>query len=134
MSLPKEDVQAPTPSLHLYQSSTHDPIILFTYPDSSVISIFNVIHLQPRKPLAFPLDQMDLVESTQRMRVTGRQDPEVYPEISMWTLQTGTNNVPQHESSENLMACAMGKDGTAIIGAGNKGTLWIWKTRHRQTT
>lgn len=111
------------PVLNIYQSSSHDPIVLFTYPHS--ISMFNLIHLQPRMPPLFPFDQMDLVESTQRMHVTGGPSTEINPETSMWTIPTVANDAQQQ--SDTLMACAMGRGGTLIIGVGAKGSLWVWK-------
>ncbi|GLB36097.1 putative WD domain, G-beta repeat [Lyophyllum shimeji] len=128
VSFPKVPTQFDVPMLHVYQSPSHDPIVLFTYPKSNVIRMFNVIHMQPRKPPPFPLEP-GLVEQTQL-----RSDDEspllpprdIPPEIATWEITTGTKASADLES---LTACAMGMDGTTIIGVGVKGSMWIWKAR-----
>lgn len=130
LSFPTVPTQFITPILHVYQSPNHDPIVLFTYPNSTIITIFNVIHLEPRKPPPFPLDEAGLVESAQRMHLVDQvandiQDRGMPTEISGWEIRTAETN---HES-EKLMACAMGRDGEMIIGVGVKGSIWVWSVK-----
>ncbi|RDB28613.1 Polycomb group protein FIE1 [Hypsizygus marmoreus] len=132
LSFPSVPTQYITPMLHVYQSSSHDPVVLFTYPKSTSITMFNVIHLQPRKPPPFPLDEASLVENTERMHLidVAGKDPRVEdlpPEVSGWELRTTSN--PESDDSERLMDCAMGMNGDMIMGVGAKGTVWIWTRR-----
>ncbi|KAF9457454.1 WD40-repeat-containing domain protein [Collybia nuda] len=138
LPLPRENVQTLSTILHLYQSPTHDPIVLITRPGSSSILVYNVVHLQPRKPPPFLVDQVDLVESTQNIHLSGGLGPGVHLETMPWTLQAGMDDSSQHKPSDCLMRCAMGKGGTTIVGASTEGTLQIWKIKrqgnHSSTT
>ncbi|KAG6898047.1 hypothetical protein C0992_006525 [Termitomyces sp. T32_za158] len=120
--------QFETPALHLYQSPSHDPVVSFTYPRFNSIKMFNVIHLQPRKPPAFPFDVLSM-ESGEHLNEDGergtRSQTDVPPPISGWEIPPVTMT-----SGEEVLACAMGNEGTTLIGVGSKdgrGAIWIWK-------
>ena len=135
ISFPESATQHITPNLHVYQSPTHDPIVLFTHPNSTSVSIFNVIHLQPRKPPSFPLDsdKGDLAETTERMHLHSRRGSiEVVPLISSWEIRTvcsGNTSVQTDSLPDTLMACSMGMDGQTIVAVGVRGSVWIWNER-----
>ncbi|KAF8078681.1 WD40-repeat-containing domain protein [Lyophyllum atratum] len=130
-SFPKVSTQFDVSTLQVYQSPSHDPVVLFTCPKSNIIRMFNVIHLQPRKPLPFPLDagQIHLGDGSEAANISRRDIP---PEIATWELTTEAETSIE---PAKLMACAMGMNGTTIIGLGikesqvMKGAIWIWKAR-----
>jgi len=136
-SFPETATQYVTPNLHVYQSPTHDPIVLFAYPNSTLISMLNVIHLRPRKPPPFPLyaEGEHLAETTERVHLGdqgGSATIEVSPLISRWELRTVTSsNTPLQTDglAETLMACAMGMGGQVIAAVGTRGSVWIWHER-----
>ncbi|KAG6814078.1 hypothetical protein H0H92_003125 [Tricholoma furcatifolium] len=128
VSLPAASNQLEASHLHLFHSSNHDPIVSFTYPKLNQIKLFNIIHLQPRKPPPFPFNESSMVKgehlddfgekaiSSQKMLPT---------EALGWELPTADG-----VAKEELIACAMGNDGTTVVGVGSnegKGALWIWK-------
>jgi polycomb protein EED len=135
-SFPETTTQYVTPNLHVYHSPAHDPVVLFTYPNSTLISVLNVIHLQPRKPPSFPLDSEGehLAETTERMHLGDQRGSiEVSPLISKWEIKTvssGNTSVQTDDLPETLMASAMGMGGQIIVAVGVRGTVWIWNERH----
>ncbi|KAF5385221.1 hypothetical protein D9615_001474 [Tricholomella constricta] len=130
VSFPEVQTQFEVPMLHVFQSPSHDPFVLFTYPKSNVIKMFNVIHLQPRKPPPFPFDEanLDLVESAERMHLGG-PSRNIPPEIEGREINMASSTAEADGESDRLMACAMGMNGTTIVGVGVKGTIWIWKAQ-----
>lgn len=129
-SFPDTNTQYVTPNLHVYQTPIHDPVVLFTYPNSTLISMFNVIHLQPRKPPPFPLESEGdhLAETTQKMYLG---DQRALVDIFRWEIKTVSSNVSAltDESPEMLMTCAMGNGGQTIVAVGVRGSIWIWNER-----
>lgn len=133
-SFPETATQYVTPSIHVYQSPTHDPVVLFVYPDSALISVLNVIHLQPRKPPPFPFDAEGehLVETTEQMHLDDRRGSvQGSSFISRWEINVSSDNasVQTDDSPEMLMACAMGMGGQILVAVGARGTVWIWNER-----
>ncbi|KAF9535413.1 hypothetical protein CPB83DRAFT_753678 [Crepidotus variabilis] len=55
-AFPSVETQYITPKLSVFKSPTHDPIILFTYPNSTSFDMINVCHLSPKRVPPFPLD------------------------------------------------------------------------------
>jgi len=66
---------------------------------------------------------MQLCDNDETAPVSQRAIP---PEIDTWEITTAAM---ASVDSGMLMACAMGMNGTTIIGVGVKGTMWIWKAR-----
>ncbi|KAH0590803.1 hypothetical protein H2248_000926 [Termitomyces sp. 'cryptogamus'] len=128
ISFPSAQTQFDTPALHLYQSPTHDPVVSFTYPKFNSIKLFNVIHLHPRKPPPFPFDVLNM-EIGEHLNENGergiRSQTDIPPEVSGWEISPVAGTV-----GEEILACAMGMEGTTLIGVGSKegkGIIWIWK-------
>jgi polycomb protein EED len=132
-----------SPSLHVYQSPYHDPLLLFITLDPKTLCMLNVTHLSPRKPLPFPRDEGVVVEMTRRMRLdddddddddgndNGRSDRQnnnhAPPRIGGWTIGIGGNGQARSsDENDKLEACAMGLEGRIIVGVGSRGTVWLW--------
>ena len=141
-SFPEVASQYVTQNLRIYQSPNHDPVVLFTSPNSAIISLFNVIYLQPRKPPSFPYDDErdGLAETARQLRLDdprGSSRVELSPTIFRWEMRTVPADIssqPQHTSDEheNLLACAMGMGGRTVLAVGVKGSIWVWnKTSER---
>jgi len=124
--------------LHIYHSVTHDPIVLFPVADG--IRMLNVKHFSPRfssEPPPFPLDENDMVESMKRARLNDDDEernsrivvsPPAPPVPVEWVIKPGSGNVVSTIGhSEDITVCSMGIEGGIIVGAGAKGTVWIWK-------
>jgi len=120
-----------TSNLHVYHSLTHDPIVIFPFADR--IRMVNVKHLSPRfssGPPPFPLDEDDMVESMKRARLNDEDDEDDNVTVvnlpvplvpAEWEIKAGM------ELSEDIVICTMGIGGSVIVGAGAKGTVWMWK-------
>ena len=125
-----------TSNLHVYHSLTHDPIVLFPFAKS--IRMINVKHFSPRFLSGhppFPLDEDDMVESMKKARLNDEDDDDVSPTIHCppvpllpveWEIEVGANSADAI-GSEGISVCTMGVGGGVIVGAGAKGSVWIWK-------
>ena len=88
------------------------------------------------------VDGTDLAEAAERMNISGsnagegneeeirplsgvknRRPEFVPPPIESWEIALER----PEDSEENLMDCAMGCDGEAIVGVGSKGSVWVWR-------
>jgi polycomb protein EED len=126
-----------TNNLHVYHSLTHDPIMLFPFADG--VRMLNVKHFSPRfssvRP-PFPLDEDEMVESMKKARLNDDDEEE---ENSPKIVSPSAPPVPVeweitiHDvkgvtgRSEDVLICSMGVEGDVIVGAGTKGSVWIWK-------
>jgi len=135
----------------LFQSSSHDPLILSVFPNSQTFCITNASHLPPRKPPPFPLDEPQsnyeddetgqLADTAEHMHL-GPQDytrdeeleknakaSEVVPEEAKLPLlkgwQVDTEN--GEDAASKLITCAMGLGGRVIVGVGTNKSLWVWR-------
>ena len=128
-----------TSNLHVYHSLTHDPIVLFPFADG--VCMVNLKHFAPRfssGPPPFPLDEDDMVESMKRARLNDDDDddddslsvasPPAPPVPVEWEIRVGRSSLEGATGgSEDIIVCAMGVGGGIIVGAGAKGSVWIWK-------
>lgn len=128
-----------TSTLHVYHSLTHDPIVLFPFADG--VRMLNVKHFTPRfssGPPPFPLDEDDMVESMKRTRLNDDEDDEddsltlvssPAPLVPMeWEIKVDKDNMKDVIArSEDITVCMMGIGGGIIVGAGAKGSVWMWK-------
>lgn len=126
-----------TRNLYVYQSPTHDPIVLI--PSADGISILNLTHLSPRyssRPPPFPLDEEDMISSMQKTTLNDEEDDEEettdikppWPNVpEQWKLKV-SNTIGGHDfgKSEAMTICAMGVGGGLIVGAGVEGSVWMW--------
>ncbi|TFK41221.1 WD40-repeat-containing domain protein [Crucibulum laeve] len=147
-AFPEARDQYTTARLQVYQSPTHDPMILCTLPNASSFFIMNAAHLPPPKATPFPLDEPvftaglesihlddDDTDSTRaaelkeenerraRMRRLELRPPEL--KAMGWEVPIG---VPPEvvDNGAGLHCCAMGMEGSVIVGVGSKGTIWVW--------
>ena len=101
-----------------------------------------VAKLKKKPPIQDDADGTDLAEAAERMNISGtnagegsedgeratqlisglknRRPEFVPPPIESW-------GIALEDSEENLMNCAMGCDGEAIVGVGSKGSVWVWR-------
>jgi hypothetical protein len=130
-----------TSNLHVFHSLTHDPIVLFPFADG--VRMLNVKHFSPRfssAPPPFPLDEDEMVESMKRTRLNDDDDDEdedddlttASPPAPLapveWEIKIDRGNVESAIGrSEHIRVCMMGMRGGIIVGAGEKGSVWIWK-------
>jgi hypothetical protein len=102
--------------------------------------MINVKHFSPRfssgRP-PFPLDEDEMVESMKKARLNDDDYDDNSPTIVSppvpllpveWEINTGkTNSAGAIAHSEDITVCAMGVGGGVIVGAGAKGSVWLWK-------
>jgi hypothetical protein len=123
-SFPEVPSQFITPTIYLHQlRGLHDPVILFTHPDSPTITLFNLVNMQPRQRPPFP-DDAHLLKDRFDKHI--RRDPP--DQITGWEI-TIPASATDYETGSNLMACAMDKSGKTIVGVGHRGSVWVWETR-----
>ena len=138
--------------MSLFQSSTHDPLILSVFPNSQSFCITNASHLPPRKPPPFPLDNVQLSyegDETGQLADTAEHmhlDPQHYtrddkpernpkasdvvpegvklPLLKGWQIDTTENG---EDTANKLITCALGLGGRVIVGVGTNKSLWVWR-------
>lgn len=116
------------------------------------IRIINITHFLPREPPPFPLDE-EVIELTKRMRLSGSavedddtqagsttddgtrasQDPRLLSLIDSvkgWDVSTGVASNKFRELPA-ITVCEIAFGGGAVLGAGDKGTLFIWRLASR---
>ena len=102
--------------------------------------MLNVKHFSPRfssAPPPFPLDEDEMVESMKRTRLNDEDEDEdddlttaSPPALAPveWEIKFDRGNVESAIGrSEHINVCMMGMRGGIIVGAGEKGSVWIWK-------
>jgi hypothetical protein len=101
--------------------------------------MLNVKNFSPRfssGPPPFPLDEDDMVESMKKARLNDDDDEDDNPTISPaaplvpveWEIKIGKGNVEGVVGRlDDIVVCAMDLGGGVIVGAGAKGSVWMWK-------
>lgn len=143
-----------TTNVRVYQSPTHDPILLV--PMGRIIRIFNISQFEHRDPPPFPYDEKDFINSTKKMKLadtTNNQEPStttenvedmepeedptpIYPppippralfqDRGSWEI--GTEKARSRiDTLADVEHCEVTCGGSVIIGVGKKGTLFVWK-------
>ncbi|EGO26397.1 hypothetical protein SERLADRAFT_463426 [Serpula lacrymans var. lacrymans S7.9] len=127
-SLPQE-----TRDLRVYRMPTRDPLVIISLPSS--IRLVNVIHLPKRKVQPFPLDKDVLAEATARQLDDGEEDEVVSvmgaqnskpAMVEGWEIRVPNFTL---ESPQQVQHSIMGLNGSLLVAAGSKGTVWFWQTK-----
>jgi len=109
----------PSPQLKVYQSPTHDPILLFS---SKEILLVNITHFKPRK-----IPQFSSQESIGQNQDGLTTEEARKLESLGWRLRFPDLQYSRTESGgEEVRGMTMGMDGRILIGVGSKGTICIW--------
>jgi hypothetical protein len=111
--------------------------VLLSISATNKIRILNLVSLPSRKPPPFP-DDAEMIQMAQRMTLSESREegePDVdggpmvivdgYPELEGWDIAVKEADRADTEY-ETIEACAMGLDGTTIVGVGSRGSTWIW--------
>jgi len=99
---------------------TLDPLILYTTPASTTITIKNVTHFKPRPLSPEAVDHQVLVRSNRARLLEDPEDPHG------WKIVLDDNYRVPGEIVETSIACM---NGAVVIAGGSKGTIWIWAPR-----
>jgi hypothetical protein len=123
-----------SPHLHFHRSLPQDPLVLLSISATNKIRILNLVSLPSRKPPPFP-DDAEMIQMAQRMTLSESREegePDVddgpmvivdgHPELEGWDIAVNGADTEY----ETIEACAMGLDGTTIVGVGSRGSTWIW--------
>ncbi|KAH9950406.1 hypothetical protein B0H21DRAFT_723297 [Amylocystis lapponica] len=123
--------------LHVFTSPTHDPLLLI--PMDRIIRVINITHLRPREPPPFPMDK-EVVELTSRMQ--SNKIPEasqtsqrsrlvlLLDAVEGWDVSVAVAQARRPELPP-IAACEMAFGGGAVLGIGERGTLFIWRLTSR---
>lgn len=128
MSFPLVDSQYLVSDIHVYQQPDHDPLVLFTCPDSSALRVLNITHLKPRIPPKFPFDNIvKIAESVKRPRTDDFGVLDLVnclpAEPRFWTI-----TLPNPDSQTTpFRTCVMSRDAQVILAIGTDGILWVWR-------
>jgi polycomb protein EED len=150
-AFPATELQIHAFNVSIFQSSSHDPLILSVFPNSQSFCITNASHLPPRKPPPFPLDELQysyeddetgqLADTAEHMHL-GPQDltrdeelernakaSDVAPEAAKIPLLKGwkVDTENGEDAASKLITCAMGLGGRVIVGIGTNKSLWVWR-------
>jgi len=156
-AFPTVPTQFIVPSMSLFQSPTHDPLVVFVYPGSKDFVMLNLSHLSPRKKPPFPVKAENfqtgsesgggtLASATERLHIDGEREDRNGNENAESTgeqekrpalLNARAEVVPpplvgwelgiDDLDEKTLCSCALGADGRMIVGVGSKGSLWVWR-------
>jgi len=123
-----------TKHLHVYQSPTHDPIVILALRNE--LRIVNVTKFRPRPPQPFPYEE-PAIRSAKRRRISGAEEVQEsedespgrkvvrhIEEVPGWTLCAGSHD-------QIVVASAMGTRGYTISALGwhqtkSCSTIWRW--------